>query len=80
MEKLIQTKLFINNTYIDSVSNSTFPTYNPTNGKLITHVSEAKQEDVELAISAARYAFDEGPWRKFTGYQRSLLLLSLKTC
>ena len=77
MEKIIQTKLFINNKYIDSVSNTNFPTYNPTNGKLITNVSDAQKEDVDLAISAARYAFDEGPWRKFTGYQRSLLLLKL---
>jgi aldehyde dehydrogenase (NAD+) len=77
MEKLIQTKLFINNQYVDSISGSVFPTYNPTNEKLITNVSEARQEDVDLAVLAARKAFDEGPWRRFTGYQRSLLLLKL---
>ena len=35
---------------------------NPSNGETIATVAEGAQDDAELAIRAARSAFDEGPW------------------
>jgi aldehyde dehydrogenase (NAD+) len=35
---------------------------------VIAHVSEGDTEDVNRAVSAARKAFDEGPWPKMTPY------------
>lgn len=35
---------------------------------MIAHVAEGDAEDVNRAVSAARKAFDEGPWPKMTAY------------
>jgi hypothetical protein len=53
-------KLFINNEFVDAKSGRTFPTYNPATEELITHVQEADKEDVDLAVAAARKAFEIG--------------------
>lgn len=49
-------------------SGKTFPTFDPRTGEAITTVAEADTEDVNRAVSAARKAFDEGPWPKMTAY------------
>lgn len=46
----------------------TFPTLDPRTGEVIAHVAEGDEEDVNRAVSAARKAFDEGPWPRMTGY------------
>lgn len=46
----------------------TFPTYDPRTGEVIAHVAEGDVEDVNRAVSAARKAFDDGPWPKMTAY------------
>lgn len=35
---------------------------------MIAHISEGDAEDINRAVSAARKAFDEGPWPKMTAY------------
>ena len=35
---------------------------------MIAHVAEGDAEDINRAVSAARKAFDEGPWPKMTPY------------
>ena len=46
----------------------TFPTIDPRTGDLIAHIAEADKEDVDIAVKAARRAFDHGPWPRMTGY------------
>lgn len=50
------------------VSGKTFPTYDPRSGEVIAHVAEGDAEDINRAVSAARKAFDEGPWPKMSPY------------
>lgn len=50
----------------------TFPTIDPRTGEVITHVAEGDAEDINRAVSAARKAFDEGPWPRMTAYVRNL--------
>ena len=50
------------------VSGKTFPTYDPRTGEVIAHVAEGDVEDINRAVSAARKAFDEGPWPKMSAY------------
>ncbi|GAB4845639.1 Aldehyde dehydrogenase 2 member B4, mitochondrial [Ancistrocladus abbreviatus] len=69
------TKLLINGEFVDSASGKTFPTFDPRTGELIAHVAEGDAEDVNHAVSAARKAFDEGPWPKMTAYERSRIML-----
>jgi acyl-CoA reductase-like NAD-dependent aldehyde dehydrogenase len=46
----------------------TFETYDPRSGEVIASVAEADRADVDLAVKAARKAFDEGPWPRMSGY------------
>ncbi|XP_010914166.1 aldehyde dehydrogenase family 2 member B7, mitochondrial [Elaeis guineensis] len=69
------TQLLINGQFVDAASGKTFPTLDPRTGEMIAHVAEGDVEDVNRAVAAARKAFDEGPWPKMTGYERSRILL-----
>ncbi|KAJ0469594.1 putative aldehyde dehydrogenase domain, aldehyde/histidinol dehydrogenase [Helianthus annuus] len=73
--KVELTKLLINGQFVDAASGKTFPTLDPRTGQLIANVAEGDIEDVNRAVSAARKAFDEGPWPRMTAYQRSKILL-----
>ncbi|KVI06341.1 Aldehyde dehydrogenase, conserved site-containing protein [Cynara cardunculus var. scolymus] len=53
----------------------TFPAFDPRTGEVIANVAEGDAEDINRAVSAARKAFDEGPWPKMTAYERSCVLL-----
>lgn len=67
--------MFINNEFIDAKSGRTFSTINPATEEEITRVQEAGEEDVDLAVRAARKAFDkDSEWRKMDASSRGLLL------
>ena len=68
-------KLFINNEYVDAQSGRTFETYNPANEQLITSVAEADAADVDLAVKAAKEAFQQGSlWRTSDASYRAKLM------
>src|SRR5438477_230660 len=69
--------LFIGGKWQDSVSGKTFPTTNPATGEVICQVAEGDKADVDLAVKAARKAFEEGPWRKMSAAERGRLLYKL---
>lgn len=73
--KVNYTQLLINGQFVDSVSGKTFPTLDPRTGGVIANVAEGDAKDVDLAVSAARRAFDEGPWPRMTAYERSKIIL-----
>ena len=76
--KISATKLLINGQWVNSASGKTFPTINPSTGEVITQVAEADAPDVDKAVSAARAAFETGPWRKkLTASQRGNLMYKL---
>jgi aldehyde dehydrogenase (NAD+) len=69
--------LLIGGKWLDSVSGKTFPTLNPATGETICQVAEGDKADVDLAVKAARKAFDDGPWRKMNASERGRLLNKL---
>lgn len=69
------TKLLINGQFVDSASGKTFPTLDPRTGEVIADIAEGDAEDINRAVSAARKAFDEGPWPRMTPYERSRIML-----
>src|SRR4051812_29618877 len=71
-----QTKLLINNKWVDSANGKTFETINPSTGEVIARVAEAGKADVDKAVVAARKAF-AGPWRKMNARERGRLLYRL---
>lgn len=69
------TGIFINNEWVKSVSKKSFPTINPTTGKVICEVQEGDKADVDLAVKAAKTAFKFGsPWRTLDASERGVLL------
>jgi aldehyde dehydrogenase (NAD+) len=71
-------KLFINGEFVDALSGKTFETRNPATGEVIAEIAEAQKEDVDLAVKAARAAFEDGsPWRKMSPKDRSRVLYKL---
>ncbi|KAF6811741.1 aldehyde dehydrogenase [Colletotrichum plurivorum] len=70
------TGLFINNEWVEGVDKQTFEVINPSTEEVICSVHEATEKDVDIAVAAARKAF-EGVWREVTPNQRSIYLLKL---
>jgi aldehyde dehydrogenase (NAD+) len=68
------TKLLINNRWIASQSGKTFATIDPSTGEEICQIAEADAADVDIAVAAARAAFEHGPWRKLPASERGRLL------
>jgi aldehyde dehydrogenase (NAD+) len=69
------TKLLINGRWVESVSGRRFKTVNPSTGEAICDVAEADAADVDLAVKAARAAFDtKAPWRRMSAAERGRLL------
>lgn len=69
-----QYKLFIDGQWVDSISEKTFNSYNPATGELNGVVAEAGKADVDLAVRAARKAFESGPWESMDPGDRGRLL------
>src|SRR5688572_8765463 len=70
-------KLLIGGKWQPSVSGKMFPTLNPATGETICQVAEADKADVDLAVKAARKAFEEGPWSKMNASDRGRLMNKL---
>jgi phenylacetaldehyde dehydrogenase len=70
-------KMLINNSWVDAVSGKTFPTYDPSTGEVLAQIAEGDRADIDLAVKAARKAFDQGPWRKMTASERGKLIWKL---
>jgi aldehyde dehydrogenase (NAD+) len=71
------TKLLINNRWVPSQSGKTFATVDPSTGEEIVQIAEADAADVDIAVKAARAAFEHGPWRKMPASERGRLLFRL---
>ena len=70
-------KLFIGGRSVDAVSGKTFDTLDPSTGEVICRVAEGDKADVDLAVKAARKAFESGPWGKMNPSDRGRLLNKL---
>jgi aldehyde dehydrogenase (NAD+) len=73
----LQTKMLIGGQWRDSVSGKTFATVNPATEEVIAEVAEGDAADIDLAVQAARKAFDSGPWRKTDARDRGRLMNKL---
>jgi len=66
-------QLLINGNFVDAVDGARFSTFDPANGKVLAEVSEAGPFDIDLAVLAAREAF-EGSWRATSPARRGEIL------
>jgi hypothetical protein len=66
-------KLFIGGEWRDATNGEWIESPDPATGKSIGKVAAGNEADVNLAVAAARSAFN-GPWRKLAPYDRGRLL------
>jgi aldehyde dehydrogenase (NAD+)/betaine-aldehyde dehydrogenase len=71
----VQTKLFIGGKFVDGLEGATFPVGNPHDGSKLAEVAEARTQDVDRAVAAARSAF--AAWSATPAAERGRLLLRL---
>lgn len=69
-------ELYINGSWTTAASGRTFETVDPATEETIAGVARGDAADVELAVAAARVAF-EGPWRQVKPKERARLLFDL---
>ncbi len=70
-------KLIINGEAVDSLAGNVYYTVNPATEEPLAAVAEAREEDIDRAVNAARAAFDQGPWPRMKPAERSRILIKL---
>ena len=55
-------KLYINGKWVEAKSCKTFDVEDPATGKKISTCAAGGEEDINMAVSAARKCFDSGKW------------------
>ncbi len=65
--------LFVDGEFVEARSGRSFVTLNPATEQPLAEVAEAGEEDVDLAVQAARAAF-EGVWGRMKGRERAKYL------
>jgi acyl-CoA reductase-like NAD-dependent aldehyde dehydrogenase len=58
---------------------ATFETIDPRTGDVIARISEGAKQDIDIAVKAAREAFDSGPWPRMSGFVRFFFLFFNRT-
>ncbi|HCE04542.1 MAG TPA: aldehyde dehydrogenase, partial [Acidobacteria bacterium] len=69
------TRAVIGGRSVDAASGKTFATLDPATGRELAQVVECDAVDVDRAVTAARTAFEEGPWGRMVPADRKRLLL-----
>ncbi len=59
---------------VDAGTGKRFSSFSPAHEKEIGSYPQAGEPEVDLAVTAARKAFDQGPWPRASGAERSMLL------
>ncbi|QND83286.1 Gamma-glutamyl-gamma-aminobutyraldehyde dehydrogenase [Chromobacterium vaccinii] len=67
-------RAYIDGAYRKALSGKEFTTINPATGKVLASIEWCGEEDVELAIRAARRAFDGGAWSELAPRSRMEIL------
>ena len=70
-------EMLIGGKFVAAANGATREIFDPASGELVGVVPESSREDVKRAITAAREAFDRGPWRKTSALERGKLLLKI---
>lgn len=65
---------FIDGVWVDPVEGATMPVYEPATGKQFGTIADSTTRDVDLAVLAARKAFDDGAWGRTTATERGRML------
>jgi len=70
----MQTHLFINGAWESPLRGGTLEVIDPATEAVIHQAPAGTAEDIDRAVSAARTAFDTGPWPRLSGAERAVFL------
>jgi 4-guanidinobutyraldehyde dehydrogenase/NAD-dependent aldehyde dehydrogenase len=71
----IESKAFIDGRHVAAASGETFDCVSPIDGRVLARVASCDVADADLAVVAARRAFDAGTWRRQPPRERKRVLL-----
>ncbi len=67
-------RLFIDGDWVAPIHRGVFESVDPSDESVLAQVAAATAEDINLAVSAARRAFDYGDWPRWKGGERATVL------
>ena len=67
-------QLFIDGQWVDSSHDATLEVEDPSSRRIVSHIVDASDKDVDRAVAAARNAFDDGRWSALPPVQREKLM------
>jgi aldehyde dehydrogenase (NAD+) len=70
-------EVFIGGRWQAPASGETYATINPATEEVSAQVARGDERDVDLAVQAARRAFDQGPWPRMAAAERARVLWKL---
>lgn len=70
-------QIFIDNQWVPSTHGETIAVEDPSCGRVIAHVVDASDADVDRAVAAARHAFDDGRWSRLPPIARERAIIRL---
>lgn len=70
-------RMLIDGEWVSSQSGARMDVINPSNGQVLVQESLGGAYEVDLAVQAARRAFESGPWSRMRPAERTRLLLKL---
>ena len=71
----IESRAFIDGRHVAAVSGATFDCVSPIDGRALARVAATDAADVDLAVAAARKAFESGTWWRQPPRERKRVLL-----
>ncbi|SDN65423.1 aldehyde dehydrogenase [Pseudomonas jinjuensis] len=70
----LRTQAFIGGRFVSARSGATFATLNPATGQVLAEVAACDAEDIDVAVKAARAAFEAGVWSKLAPAERKAIM------
>jgi len=70
-------EIFIGGDWRHPVASETYQPINPANEEPLAQVGKGDERDIDLAVAAARKAFDEGPWPRMSAHERGRIVWRL---
>ncbi|HUF25418.1 MAG TPA: aldehyde dehydrogenase family protein, partial [Gemmatimonadaceae bacterium] len=70
-------EIFVAGKWQAPASGETYQPINPANEEALAPVGRGDERDIDLAVTAARKAFDEGPWPRMSPHERGRIVWRL---
>ena len=67
-------KMLIGGEWVSATNGATFDTLDPATGKVLASLPRADKADADLAVSAAKQAFDSGVWKSMAPAEKAKIL------